>query len=76
MKFHCFQLFVAVFLLIKLLYFVSIPTINYIYCKIEEKIKAYTFTLSIFSKSSLNSNILIFENLNIVQIGIKKINIH
>ena len=49
--------------------------LNCIDCKVEQKTKAHVFGLSIFSESSLNGNISVFEDLNIVQIDIKKTHI-
>ena len=65
----------VVFLLIKLLYFISIFALNCINCKIVGKIEVYAFILFIFSESLLNHFLLVFENLNIVQMGIKKTDI-
>lgn len=66
MKFNFFQLFVAAFLFIKLLYSVFMVVLNYIDYKIEKKTKAYIFALFIFGKSLFNRNISVFENLNIL----------
>ena len=46
--------------------------INRINCKVERKTETYTFALSIFSESSLNRNLLVFEDLKVIQIGIEK----
>lgn len=54
MKFYYYRLFVATFLLINLLYTsILISVINYIDCKVEEKIKSFTFASSIFNESLL-----------------------
>lgn len=49
------------------------PTLHYIDYKVERKTKVHAFALLMFSKNSLTSNILVFENLNIVQMNIKRI---
>ena len=46
--------------------------INRINCKIEGCIEAYAFASLIFSENSTASNIAVFEDLTIVQIGIEK----
>lgn len=46
------------------------PTLNIINCKTENTTKIYIFVSSIFCKNSTNSNIYIFEDLNIIQISI------
>lgn len=72
-KFHQFRLFLAMFPSIILLYSsVCMPTIDYIKWHREEKMKTYAFALSIFNKSSLVGNQLVFKDLNVVQMGIKK----
>lgn len=73
MRFHRFRSFVAAFLSIDLLYkSTSMSIINRINCKVERKTETYTFALSIFSESSLNRNLLVFEDLKVIQIGIEK----
>lgn len=42
------------------------PVINIINFKYKGLIRAYSFFLSIFSKSLTTENILLFENLNII----------
>lgn len=74
MRLHYFQMFVVAFPLIKLLYSVSILALNCIDCKVEGKIEVHVFTPSMFSKSLLSSNISVFEDFNIGQMGIKKTN--
>lgn len=72
--FHRFKAFQAAFLVENLLFSsVSMPNINKIDCRTKKSIEAYTFVPSIFSKSLTASNIAMFEDLNINQIGIKKI---
>lgn len=66
MKFHHYLLFIAAFPLIKLIYSISMPALNYINCKIERKIKAHAFALFMFSKSSIANNISVVEDLNII----------
>lgn len=74
-KFHHFYLFLAIFLLVTLLYSsVCMPTIDHIKCQKEEKAKAYTFTLFMFNKSLIAKNQSVFKDLNVVQMGIKKNN--
>lgn len=74
-KFYQFRSFLAVFLSIILLYLsVYIPIIDQIKCQREEKMEAYAFAPSIFHKSLIAGNQLVFENLNIVQMGIEKNN--
>ena len=73
-RFHRFWLFIAVFLSIDLLYrFVFMSVINCIDCRIEEKTEAYILPSFMFSGSSLNGNLLVFKDLNVIQMGIKKI---
>lgn len=50
------------------------PILNFINCKKESATKIYTFGSSIFSKSSINANISVFEDLNVIQIGVNKLN--
>ena len=71
-RFHRFRSFVATFPSIKLLYSASMPALNCINCRVEGKTKAYAFAPFMFSKSSLTGNISVFEDLNIVQMGIDK----
>lgn len=76
MRFYCYQLFVTAFLSINLIYTsILILVINYIDYKIKKKTKVFIFALSIFSKSSFAGNISVFEDLNIMQIGINKADI-
>lgn len=51
------------------------PKINRIDCKTKGKIKAYTVAPSMLSKSFLSNNILVFEDLNIIQISINKMDL-
>lgn len=46
--------------------------INRINYKIEGCTETYAFALSMFSKSSIASNIIVFEDMAIVQMGIEK----
>ena len=63
----------AAFPSIKLLYTsASMPALNCIDYRAEKKTKAYVFALSIFSESSLTGNISVFEDLNVIQMGIKR----
>lgn len=48
------------------------PVINYINCKVERKTKTYAFTLFILSESLLTEKLLVFADLNIMQMGIEK----
>lgn len=76
-RFHCYRSFMAAFLSINLLYpSILMPVINCVDCKVEEKTKAFMFAPFIFSESSLAGNISVFEDLNIMQMGIEKTNIH
>lgn len=49
-----------------------IPRLNIIDCKREEKTEAFTFAPSMYNKSSLSDNIGMFEDLNVIQMGINK----
>lgn len=72
-KFHHFQLVLAAFPLVTLLYSsVCMPTIDCIKCQKGRKTEVYAFVLSIFNKSLLLDNYFVFKDLNIVQIGIQK----
>lgn len=52
------------------------PVINFIDCKIEETIATYLFVLYMASKSIISSNISIFEDLNMNELGCDKSNFH
>lgn len=72
-SFYCYLLFIAAFLSINLLYtFGLMSIINYIDCKLEGNTKDFAFAPSIFGKSFIAGNILVFEDLNIKQMGIMK----
>lgn len=72
-RFHRFCLFLAVFPSESLSYgFVSMPVIDCIQCKTEKKTEAYAFASSMFSESSLAGNQSVFEDLNVIQMGIDK----
>lgn len=45
---------------------------NIINYKKEGATKAYAFAPSMFSKSSITGNIFVFEDLNVIQMGINK----
>lgn len=51
---------------------ISMPVINQINCKLKGKTKAYVFVPSMFSKSLLAGNQLVFKDLNIIQLDIDK----
>lgn len=69
-------MFIAVFILIKLLYSASMLVLNYINCEIEKMTKTNAFALSLFNESLLIDNISVFKNFNVVQMNIKRIDIH
>lgn len=46
--------------------------INCINCKAKKKTETYAFTPSLFSKSLLARNLSVFDDLNKIQIGIRK----
>ena len=72
-KFHRFRSFLAAFPSITLLYSsVCMPTIDWIKCQREGKTETYAFAPSMFNESSLAGNQSVFEDLNVVQMGIKK----
>lgn len=48
--------------------------IDRIKCEAEVKTEAYAFAPSMFNKSSLSGNQSLFEDLNVVQMGIDKKN--
>lgn len=48
------------------------PLISLINCKTEGKTEAYAFAPLMFSESSLDDNQSVFEDLNVVQMGIDK----
>ena len=50
------------------------PKIIVIDCKTKEKIESFAFALSMFSESCLFVNISMFEDLNIIQMGIDNMN--
>lgn len=49
------------------------PNINKIDCRTKGNTEAHAFAPSIFSKSSTAGNISVFQDLNVDQMGIKKI---
>lgn len=49
--------------------------LNFIDCKLKKAMQAYMFALSMFFKSLIDSNIDVFEDLNILQIKINKTNL-
>lgn len=53
---------------------ISMPVINQINCKLEKKTEAYNFAPSIYSESLHASNSSVFEDLNVIQLGIDKTN--
>lgn len=64
------------FLSINLLYTSALMSvINYIDCKMEKKIIASAFAPSMFCKSSFANNILVFEDFNIMEMGLEKTDI-
>lgn len=65
----------AAFPALSFCYLLFMTKINVINCKTEEKTKAYTFAPLMFSESFLSDNLSIFEDLNVIQIGIEKINL-
>lgn len=74
-KFYCFQLFLAAFLSVTLLYSsVCMLTIDYIECQRDKITEVYVFAPFMFNKSSHLGNHLVFKNLNIIQIDIQKEN--
>lgn len=54
-------------------YQLSMPVINVINCKRKGLTKAYLVSPFILSKSSTTGNISVFEELNIIQIGMDKV---
>lgn len=72
-RFHRFGSFMAAFPSIKLLYTsASMSAINCIDCRAEGKTEAYAFAPSMFSESSLAGNMSVFEDLSVIQMGIKR----
>ena len=72
-KFHRFQSFLAALPSITLLYSsVCMPTIDRIQCQREGKTETYAFAPSMFKESSLAGSQSVFEDLNVVQMGIEK----
>lgn len=69
-----FKAFLTALPLFSFSYRSSIPKINVIDCKTEGKAEAYAFVPSMFSQSSLSGNILMFEDLNVIQMSINKTN--
>lgn len=71
---HCFVSFIATFPSTKLLYTssASILVLNCINYKAEEKTEVYAFTLSMYSERLSAENISVFEDFNIIQIGINQ----
>lgn len=57
-------------------YFFGIRIANYINYKTKAKIAAYIFAFFIYSKTSIAKNIMVFEDLNIFQIRLDKINLY
>lgn len=60
------------FLKEELEYNLSMPAINLINCKKNETTKAFAFLPSMFSESSIISNLSVFEDFNVKQMGMDK----
>lgn len=71
-KSHQFHAFRAGFPSQEYEYSLAILILNIIYYKKEDATKTYAFAPFMFSKSSTNGNISVFEDLNVIQIGIDK----
>ncbi len=69
---HRLRAFLAAFPAFSFSYVSSMSKINVIDYKTEGKTEAYAFAPSIFSESSLSGNQSVFEDLNVVQMGINK----
>lgn len=52
----------------------SMPIINQINCKLAGKIETYIFALSILAESLLIDNQWVFQDLNVIQLGINETN--
>ena len=65
-----FREFLAAFPALSFSYLSSIPKIKVFNCKTEGKMEAYIYPPLMFSESSLFGNLLVFEKLNIIQMGI------
>ena len=71
-KLHRFHAFRAGFSSQEYEYSPAMPILNVINYKKEDATKAYAFAPSMFCESSTNGNISVFEDLNIIQMGIDK----
>lgn len=71
-KSHRFHAFRASFPSQEFEYTPAMPILNIINCKKEGATKAYAFAPSMFSESSTTGNISVFEDLNVIQMGIDK----
>ena len=69
---HQFQLFKAAFSNKKLNYISLMSIINQIDCRSEGVTKTYAFAPYMFSESFTAGNISVFEDLNVIQMGIEK----
>ena len=69
---HRFGAFRAAFPNQQFSHYPAMPIINWINCKTEGCTKAYPFAPSMFSESSTAGNLSVFEDLNIVQMGLDK----
>lgn len=69
---HQFNAFRAAFPKESFSYQPSMPTINIIDCKREKSIKSFTFAPFMFSESSTTSNLIVFKDLNILQMRLEK----
>ena len=69
---HWFQAFLAAFPGESLSSSAPMPIIDRIRCELEGKTEAYAFASSMFSESSLAGNQSVFEDLNVIQMGIDK----
>lgn len=69
---HWFQAFLAAFPKKSLSSFAPMPIIDWIRCKLENKTEAYIYALSMFSESFFAGNQSVFEDFNIIQMGINK----
>ena len=71
-RLYRFRVFLAAFLVFSFSYISSMPKINIIDYKTEGKTDAYAFAPSMFNESSLSGNQSVFEDFNVIQMGINK----
>lgn len=72
---HCFALFIAGFPQHEFSYSAPMPKVDIIECKTEGATSAFLFALAMASENTTTRNISVFEELNINQLGLAKVDL-